>query len=312
MTQNWQWDWWWGQDGQYRPRASVLYGLWLYAYYTNDWTVVTNNWTSIKSFYNTYSGQGNMYGTMSIHIAMARMAHKMNDGPVMQTAVTNADRAFQNGLLFSTAETAAKSYYRNQYTYFPERRRYHGWVFLNLVPEVARYINDNEPLKNEVLLRHQLGISTFSKWYVPRAWYENGISGHESSGIPSEIIGMMFPVERWIVKTPSTQLIEWRNALPASIGDSYVIEASILAIESTGTTIWVDSRDPYTSPSNTPRMKLGDGNADSKVDGIDYIIWLNHYNQLITGSKPSVIFLPAVDTKFLTIWFLSAQAHVTL
>ena len=28
----------------------------------------------------------------------------------------------------------------------------------------------------------------------------------------------------------------------------------------------------------------GDANNDGKVDGLDYVIWLNHYNQSATGA----------------------------
>jgi len=38
-----------------------------------------------------------------------------------------------------------------------------------------------------------------------------------------------------------------------------------------------------TSPSPTPAGKPGDANGDGKVDGVDYVIWLNHYGQTITG-----------------------------
>ncbi len=30
--------------------------------------------------------------------------------------------------------------------------------------------------------------------------------------------------------------------------------------------------------------KAGDANGDNKVDGVDYVVWLNHYNQNITGA----------------------------
>jgi len=36
-------------------------------------------------------------------------------------------------------------------------------------------------------------------------------------------------------------------------------------------------------PSASPTPKAGDANADNKVDGIDYVIWLNHYGQNISG-----------------------------
>lgn len=37
------------------------------------------------------------------------------------------------------------------------------------------------------------------------------------------------------------------------------------------------------NPTVTPEMKLGDANGDGKIDGIDYVIWLNHYGQSVTS-----------------------------
>ena len=42
------------------------------------------------------------------------------------------------------------------------------------------------------------------------------------------------------------------------------------------------SPSPSTAPSALPQ-KPGDANGDTKVDGIDYVVWLNHYNQAFTG-----------------------------
>jgi len=39
------------------------------------------------------------------------------------------------------------------------------------------------------------------------------------------------------------------------------------------------------SPSPSPSAKPGDANGDGKTDGIDYVVWLNHYNQTITGGS---------------------------
>lgn len=50
--------------------------------------------------------------------------------------------------------------------------------------------------------------------------------------------------------------------------------------------IWSDFPPGYFSGGTstpTPTPKIGDANGDSKVDGIDYSIWLNNYNQLING-----------------------------
>lgn len=37
------------------------------------------------------------------------------------------------------------------------------------------------------------------------------------------------------------------------------------------------------TPPPTPVTKLGDANGDNKVDGLDYIAWLNKFNQNLTG-----------------------------
>ncbi|KKS95567.1 MAG: hypothetical protein UV73_C0016G0013 [Candidatus Gottesmanbacteria bacterium GW2011_GWA2_43_14] len=44
---------------------------------------------------------------------------------------------------------------------------------------------------------------------------------------------------------------------------------------------------PTTAPTKiTPpiTLKPGDANGDNKVDGLDYVVWLNHYNQQATGA----------------------------
>ncbi len=40
---------------------------------------------------------------------------------------------------------------------------------------------------------------------------------------------------------------------------------------------------PSPPPSTIP-IKPGDANGDNKVDGIDYIVWLNHYSQSVSGA----------------------------
>lgn len=43
----------------------------------------------------------------------------------------------------------------------------------------------------------------------------------------------------------------------------------------------VEYSGPITSPTQT--IKIGDANNDNKVDGVDYLAWLNHYNQNTTN-----------------------------
>ena len=43
---------------------------------------------------------------------------------------------------------------------------------------------------------------------------------------------------------------------------------------------------PFPTPSSSPASaaKAGDANNDNKVDGVDYVVWLSHYNQSVTGA----------------------------
>ena len=37
------------------------------------------------------------------------------------------------------------------------------------------------------------------------------------------------------------------------------------------------------SANPTPTPKTGDANSDGKIDGVDYMIWFNHYRQSVSG-----------------------------
>ena len=41
----------------------------------------------------------------------------------------------------------------------------------------------------------------------------------------------------------------------------------------------------YVEPSVTPTPSPGDGNGDNLVDGLDFVIWLTHYNQTVSGGN---------------------------
>jgi hypothetical protein len=72
-----------------------------------------------------------------------------------------------------------------------------------------------------------------------------------------------------------------------------------LYYETTDTTdhkIWVDDlnifpgfvapgTNPTSTPNPTPVLKSGDANYDNRIDGVDYVIWLIHYGQILTGGN---------------------------
>ena len=240
--QIWGWSIFWNSEsGHTKPVIHNLYGLWLYAYRSGDWAAISNNWNSIKSYYTANSGEGNIYGTIGAHVAMARMAQYMNDTAARDTAITNATTAFNDGKTFSTIETRCQNTY---YAYFYESRKagliYRGTMFLNLSPEVGRYLKDY--VSSTVLSRTDQGKSMFPKWWLIQAPYFCRWTGDEGIGIPSEMAGMIFPVERWVRQASADTLAGWMASTPDGRGDCYWLENLVQAIEAYGTLTWTDVR----------------------------------------------------------------------
>jgi hypothetical protein len=242
-TGAWQWDYWWAMDGSKRPTFYCLYGLWLYAYLSGDWAVVTDNWTAIKNYYNARKSQANIYGTMGSCIAMARMAYKSSDTAMMNTAIADCNTAL--ALTFSQVDANREAYFTPVgYNYGGNGRGsfHHGWMFLNMVPEVARCIDEGTQ-RSAVITRNNEGKNRYPVWWSYRAPYFTVWCGEEGVGLPPEIIGMIMPVERWIVKAPAQTLAGYQmaNAM-CGIGDCYVLEGLVFTISAFGTTQWVDVR----------------------------------------------------------------------
>lgn len=55
--------------------------------------------------------------------------------------------------------------------------------------------------------------------------------------------------------------------------------------QESGSTV-LPTNPPPTSPAPSGTLKAGDANNDNKVDGLDYVIWLNNYNKNV--SVPAV------------------------
>jgi hypothetical protein len=120
-------------------------------------------------------------------------------------------------------------------------------MFLNLTPEIGRYLNDN--VRTATLARHNGGKAQFPLWWLRTAQYFSRWTGDEGIGVPTEIVGMMAPVERWVVNTSASQFRDYTRSGPTAIGDCYWMEALVQAIESTGTITWTDVRTGTPGPT---------------------------------------------------------------
>jgi hypothetical protein len=240
--------------GVNRPTVHTIYGLWLYAFRSGDFATIQTYWTTIKSMYSSRAAQGDIYGTMGAHVAMARLADKFSDSATRTTALSNLQSNLDAGVTFATIESRVTSkYFPEMYDARKSTGVYQGWMFLNLSPEIGRYLADN--VSAATLARNTAGKNKFPFWWLRRAPYFTRWTGDEGVGIPTEMMGMVMPVERWVVKASGATLRDYVRSGPTGVGDSYWLESVVQAIEGAGTLTWVDVRtagstQPPSAPSN--------------------------------------------------------------
>jgi hypothetical protein len=147
------------------------------------------------------------------------------------------------GTNFTAVENLCRSnYFREQYTSrnAGDRALYHGAMFLNLTPEMGRYLHDH--VEAAALRRHAEGQRRFPLWWLVQAPYFCRWTGDESVGLSPEAIGMIAPLERWVVQSDAATLRRYTRSVPTGKGDCYWIEMLVQAIESHGSLAWKDVR----------------------------------------------------------------------
>jgi hypothetical protein len=238
-----------------QPSVHTIYGLWLYGWRTGDWALIQGYWSTIKSMYSARSAQGDIYGTMGAHVAMARLADKFGDSATRTTALSNLQTQLISGLTLSNIESRVSSkYWPEMYTSRRAPGVYQGWMFLNLSPEVGRYLHDN--VSAATLARNTSGKSQYPLWWLRIPSYFTRWTGDEGIGIPTEMMGMVMPVERWVAQTGASALADYMRSGPTAIGDCYWLESLVLAIEATGSTAWTDVRTGATPPSTPTNLRI--------------------------------------------------------
>lgn len=236
----------WGADsrfGEQRPSVQTYYGLWLYPFRSGDWSLIRDRWPEIRAGYRERAGQGVLYGTMGAHIAVARLAERFDDPETRETALGHLKSALVGGLDFAAVEALCRTrFYREQYT--PRNRGelalHHGAMFLDLSPEIGRYLAEH--VRGPALERHRKGTRRFPLWWLLQAPYFCRWTGDESVGLPPEAIGMFAPLERWVVQADAATLRGFTRSVPTGKGDCHWLEMLVQAIEAHGTLQWTDVR----------------------------------------------------------------------
>jgi len=205
--------------------------------------LVQSKWPEIRAAYATRAAQGNLYGTMGVHVGMARLAEKFQDAETRAAALSHLKMQLRAGTNFAAVENLCRSnYYREYYT--PRNAGpgdlYHGAMFLNVTPEIGRYLHDQ--VRDAALRRHEEGKHRFPLWWLVQAPYFCRWTGDESVGLSPEAIGMIAPLERWLVQADAATLRSYTSSVPTGKGDCYWLEMLIQAIEAHGSLTWTDVR----------------------------------------------------------------------
>lgn len=221
------------------PTLHVLYGLWLYGDRTGDWDALKPYWSRIQARYlEGIEKEPILYGQMGAHIAVARLAKRFGDTQLMARATEALTADLEQG------KDIARIVDRLEHTRFAHFRepRNRGsfpgdcWVFLDACPEILRFLDDTG--KQEVLRRTGQIKARYPLWWLHQAPYFTRWTGDEGIGVTPELIGMVFPVERWVAKTEASTLTSFTRSTPVGIGDCYWIEALVQTIEAFGHLEW--------------------------------------------------------------------------
>ena len=233
--------------GNFRPKLHTLYGLWLFAERAGEFDLLQPFWPDIEEFYNSEADEGRIYGSASGHIGMIRLAHEFGDSAALVAARANLLSDLTDGLSFASVEAFLQNGYNGwdapygpQYSTRNDSLIYHGWMFLNMSPEVGRYLRDYH--LEECTARNSWATGRFYLWWLTGSQYFCRWTGDESSGVTPEMFGMVVPIERWTIGTSSGTLEQYFRSSPWGRGDCYWLEGLVQAIESTGDTLWRDMR----------------------------------------------------------------------
>jgi len=176
------WERYWQMWGNRKPTTGSFYGLWLYADRSGDWEILRTHYGQLTNFY--ARKPADLYGTMGAHIAMARIARHFGDDRAMAAAVSNARNAFQAGTNFAIVEASVQKYWKERYEPRQRRQVYQGWMFIDLCPEIGRYLADY--VARPVLDRHAEGLRQYPLFWLREVPYGSRWTGDEGLGIPTE------------------------------------------------------------------------------------------------------------------------------
>ena len=127
----------------------MLYGLWLYGDRTGDWETIRKCWDKIASYYKGSIDGPILYGQMSGHIAMARLARQFGDETMLKLASEALEKDFDLGQRIDAIERRVQKTRFARFYDARNQRAFPGqpWLILDASPEVMRFSRTISPQK---------------------------------------------------------------------------------------------------------------------------------------------------------------------
>jgi hypothetical protein len=155
-----------------------------------------------------------------------------------------ANKCFQAGKDYAAIEQLAPKYFNRLKEQRHNVSNSTSFMLMNTSPEVGRFLKDN--VKDAVVQKNNRIKSSFPHWWFIAppygTWAGNIGPDCEGCGLPREVFGMVFPVERWVADATPDTLAGFMTSGPDGLGDCFWLEGLVWTIEAYGTTTWTDVR----------------------------------------------------------------------
>lgn len=156
---------------------------------------------------------------------------------------------------------------RNNYT-----RQYNlSRNFLYLTKELGDYIRQN----NFTEVNNAINEYT----YLGPFWFAASNDNAFQEGVKTNLYDKpaLFAAKAFVQQANQNELSKYVDTPTFERGDLYYIQSLVTALNASGGSGGTDT------PTPTQPPVTGDANGDGKVDGQDYVVWLNHYNTTSAG-----------------------------
>lgn len=256
---------------------SVLYSIWAYSYYTNDWSYAQQNYSAIQSL---YQSQQSTYPDIAGVIGFGRIAKHLDRMDDYNTAVFQLNQVLTANAQFSQFEQEARSRYVTSGA--------HNFVvplFQTNNKSKSFHFNRDLGLLLKNTAKNQ--ATNFAQELcsdVPLCWLTApGISHGENMYAPPEVSWTYMMIEGY-VNGASTQKLQTLLDRPDRKGDLFYIQKLVMALEAPSD----GSPQTTLTPTTAPAVCATDINQDGSTDLLDYSLLVANFFSTTPGNRSDI------------------------